>query len=69
VPHTNYEVRVTGQLGAEARDAFGGLTIQHQEAAAVLSGDLDQAALLGLIDRVRALDLELVEIRRIRPAR
>jgi hypothetical protein len=68
VPRTRYQVRVTGRLDAEAREAFGGLTVEPLAPAVVLSGDLDQAALLGLIDRVRALGLELVEVRRIRCA-
>jgi hypothetical protein len=64
-----YEVRVMGSLGPVAREAFGGLEIDTEPTATVLSGELDQAALLGLIDRVRALGLELVDIRRVRPTR
>ncbi len=63
-----YEVRVVGILGPAAEEAFGGLSIETEPASTVLSGELDQAALHGLIDRVRALGLELVDIRRVRGA-
>jgi hypothetical protein len=61
-----YEVRVVGTLGPAGQEAFGGLSIDTEPAATVLSGEMDQAALYGLIDRVRALGLELVDIRRVR---
>jgi hypothetical protein len=61
-----YEVRVVGTLGSAGQEAFGGLSIDTEPAATVLSGEMDQAALHGLIDRVRALGLELVDIRRVR---
>ena len=61
-----YEIRVAGTLGPAAQEAFGGLDIDTEPTATVLSGELDQAALHGLIDRVRALGLELVDIRRVR---
>ena len=61
-----YEVRVVGTLGPAAEEAFGGLTIDTEPTTTILSGEMDQAALHGLIDRVRALGLELVDIRRVR---
>lgn len=64
-----YEVRVVGPLGPAAAEAFDGLVVDDEPMATVLSGEMDQAALHGLIDRVRALGLELVDIRRIRPGR
>jgi hypothetical protein len=64
-----YEIRVTGSIGPAAQEAFGGLAIDTEPPSTVLSGELDQAALHGLIDRVRALGLELVDIRRVRPTR
>ncbi len=63
----SFEVRVVGRLGPAAEEAFGGLSIDTEPTSTVLSGAMDQAALHGLIDRVRALGLELVEIRRVRP--
>ncbi len=61
-----YEVRVLGSLGPAAKEAFADLSVDTEPTSTVLSGELDQAALLGLIDRVRALGLELIDIRRIR---
>ena len=63
-----YEVRVVGAVGSAAREAFADLTVDVEPAATVLSGDLDQAALHGLIERIRSLGLELVDIRRTRPS-
>jgi hypothetical protein len=62
----NYEVRVVGSLGPAAREAFDDLAVETEPTATVLCGELDQAALHGLLDRVRALRLELVDVRRVR---
>jgi hypothetical protein len=35
---------------------------------AVITGDFDQAAMHGVLERVRALGLELIEVRRVRRA-
>jgi hypothetical protein len=43
------------------------LVIDAEPSSTVLGGELDQAALHGLINQVRALGLELVDIRRVRP--
>ena len=59
----NYEIRVTGALGPAAREAFAGMVVEVEPATTVLTGDLDQAALHGLLDRVRALGLELVDVK------
>lgn len=64
-----YEIRVSGTLGPAAREAFSGLSIDTEPTSTVLSADMDQAALHGLLDRVRALGLELVDIRRVRQTR
>jgi hypothetical protein len=66
VAPVTYEIRVVGKIGPAAREAFGGLDMDTEPTATVLSGELDQAALHGLLDRVRALGLELVDIRRVR---
>ncbi len=60
--HT-YEIRVIGSLGPVAREAFTDVAVDVEPAATVLCADLDQAGLHALLDRVRALGLELVDIR------
>lgn len=59
--HT-YEVRVAGKLGPSAREAFTDLIIEVEPASTILSAQLDQDGLHALLDRVRALGLELVDI-------
>jgi hypothetical protein len=45
--------------------AFEGLDLTFEGETTVISGDLDQAALHGMLERVRMLGLELVEARRM----
>ena len=59
--HT-YEVRVAGKLGPSAREAFTDIIIEVEPASTILSAQLDQDGLHALLDRVRALGLELVDI-------
>jgi len=72
-----YEIRVTGHLDARWSASFDGLAIRHQQdGTTVISGPVaDQAALHGLIQRVRDLGLPLVSVipsraaTRVRPSR
>lgn len=57
-----YEIRVTGVLGPAAREAFAGLAIDVEPTATVLSGQLDQRTLHAVLEQVRALGLELVDV-------
>jgi hypothetical protein len=59
----SYEIRVLGALGPAAREAFVGLCLDVEPTTTVLSGDFDQADLHGLLDRVRALGLVLVDVK------
>ena len=59
-----YQIRVVGALGPAAREAFDGLEVDVEPTATVLSGDLEQADLHELLDRMRGLGLELLDIRR-----
>jgi hypothetical protein len=60
-----YEIRVAGSLGAASRQAFSEVVIKVEPTATVLCGDLDQAGLHTLLDRIRALGLELLDIKRV----
>lgn len=57
-----YEIRVVGVLGAAGRTAFADLAVDVEPAATVLSGAMDQAELHDVLDRVRALGLELIDV-------
>jgi hypothetical protein len=61
----SFGIRVVGSLGPAARYAFTDVAIEVEPAATVLWGDLDQAGLHVLLDRVRALGLELMDIREV----
>ena len=59
-----YEISVMGSLGPAAGQAFPGLAVEVGPTVTVLSGDLDQHGLQVLLDRMHAMGLELVGIRR-----
>ena len=65
--HT-YEIRVIGSLGPATSEAFADMEVEIEPTITVLSGDLDQSGLHAVLDRVRALGLELVQISRRRPS-
>ena len=61
-----YEIRVRGRLSASLLSSFHGLNATVEPVETVLSGCVDdQAALYGVLQRVQALGLELVEVRRV----
>ncbi len=62
---TGYEIRVSGTLVDDAVAEFADVHVVTTDVTTVLSCDLaDQAALLGLLARFRALGLTVVEVRR-----
>ena len=63
----NYQIRVKGQLGEQWTNWFGVLTItQEDNGDTLLTGPvIDQAALYGLLRRVRDLGLPLVSVMQI----
>ena len=62
----SYEIRLKGHLNARWADWFDGLTLtQESDGTTVLSGlVVDQAALHGLLSKVRDLGLPLIAVRR-----
>ena len=61
-----FEVHVRGELAPHDLEDLEYLTATVVPAETVLSGLVpDQAALLGLLARMQALGLELVEVRRL----
>ncbi len=63
---SDYEIHVKGRVNESFRFAFEELTIIVQPIETFLRGvNLDQAALYGILDRIQALGLELIEIRRL----
>ena len=64
-----YEIRLTGHLDARWASRFDGLAFRHEaDGTTVLSGPVaDQAALHGLLQRVRDLGIPLVSVTRSEP--
>jgi hypothetical protein len=61
-----YEIRVRGHLGAKMLRAFPALRARTRGGDTLLTGRLpDQAALYGVIARLEALGLELLELRHL----
>jgi hypothetical protein len=67
MPH-RYRIRVIGSLDDASRDTFRDLEVEvvAEERLTILSGDLDQPALHGLLERIRALHLDLDDVQRVR---
>jgi hypothetical protein len=59
--HT-YEIRVVGTLGVAGRQAFADVAVDVEPSSTVLTADLGQDGLYDLLERVRALGLELVDV-------
>ena len=64
-----YQIRIKGHLGREWTDWFGGLTITLEDNGdTLLTGPVaDQAALHGLLRKVRDLGIPLVSVNRGKP--
>jgi hypothetical protein len=64
----SYEIRLKGHLEPRWADWFDGLTLtQESDGTTVLSGSVvDQAALHGLLGKVRDLGLPLIAVNRRR---
>jgi hypothetical protein len=60
----HYEIKIRGHLDPHWSDRFGGLELTRLEGnETLLSGSLpDQAALHGLLERIRDLNLPLISV-------
>ena len=64
---TVYQIRLAGHLGCQWADWFGGLTITLEDnGETILTGPVaDQAALHGLLKKVRDLGMPLLSVNRV----
>jgi hypothetical protein len=60
-----YWITISGRLGAIGREVFAGFDIMSDSQAIVLAGEMDQAALHGVLNRIQDLGLELVGVVRL----
>ena len=66
---TVYQIRIKGHLGSQWTDWFGGVTITLEDNGDTLliGSVVDQAALHGLLKKVRDLGMPLVSVIRVEP--
>lgn len=64
-----YQIRIEGHLGSQWTDWFEGLTITLEDnGVTLLTGPvIDQAALHGLLRKVRDLGMPLLSVNRVEP--
>jgi len=63
---STYEIRITGRLDPRWEEWFDGLTITVDNGDTLITGPiLDQAALYGVLRRVRDLGMPLISVTRI----
>ena len=66
--HT-YEITFTGEAGATVRGAFDDCQVTTGAGTTTLRAELpDQAALVGLIQRINGLRLEVVQVQLLAPS-
>ena len=63
-PH-RYRIIVSGTLGELTRQVFEDLYVESDGANTGLSGELDQAGLFGVLNRIRDFGLELMALSRV----
>ncbi|MBV7328555.1 hypothetical protein KFU94_09895 [Chloroflexi bacterium TSY] len=63
----NYQIRITGHLDERWSDWFEGLTITPEDhGTTLITGAVaDQAALHGILERIRDLGIQLISVKRI----
>jgi len=63
-PH-RYRIIVSGTLGELTRQVFDDLRVESDGADTGLTGELDQAGLFGVLNRIRDFGLELMALSRV----
>jgi len=63
-PH-RYRIIVSGRLGAITREVFGDLCLEFDGTNTGLTGELDQAALYNVLNRILDFGLELLAVSRM----
>lgn len=65
-----YQIKIEGHLGGQWTDWFGGMNITLEDNGnTLLTGPVvDQAALYGLLKKVRDLGMPLVSVNRVEPS-
>jgi hypothetical protein len=64
-----YRITISGALGELGREAFGDFRTESNGTNTTLTGDLDQAALYGALNRILTLGFELLEFTRLADGR
>ena len=60
-----YRIIVSGRLGETTREVFGDLCLEFDGPNTRLTGEVDQAALYGVLNRIPELGLELLALSRL----
>ena len=61
-----YQIRIKGHLGRELASQFEGMTITEDDGDSLITGAvIDQAALHGLLRKIRDLGMALLSVTRI----
>ena len=61
-----YEIRLIHPDGMSAQEYFGDLTVTVDGDVVLITGRLDQSGLHGVLERTRALQWRLLDVRRTR---
>ena len=63
-----YEIRLKGHLATRWAAWFDGMSLTHEDGTTILTGPvIDQAALHGLLSKVRDLGLPLIAVTQVDP--
>lgn len=66
MPDPRYEIRIRGRVSTAVLETFDEMESDVERVETILHGPVrDQAELHGLLHRVQALGLELIEVRRL----